>query len=346
MTKQKTFKRRVRERMERTGESYATARAQLTGSDAALPAGLHPHTAALRLALADAGLAVSEELALLTAGGAGAAAMAFRYEAEDFTSFHLSGWNPFQSDIRDAVGRLGLEPDVHETTGAKAAERALRARLAGGRPQIAWVEEYRVIVVLAIEDEHALVYDRAPRPARIGTGELAARRGAVRKDRRRLLAIGDGEADLTGAVRAGLARAAAGADKPPGPGMSLEGIARWADRLHGGRGKEAWARMFPPGKHLDGALRSVRAGIDAYGGGLMRPMQARGLREAAALLDLPGLLEVADRTDALASGWSALAGAAGREPADADALLADLQRRARDLYAEELATRERLAAVL
>jgi hypothetical protein len=337
MTRQKTFKRRVRERMGQTGESYASARAQLTGSDHALPAGLHPHCASLRVALADAGVIVSEELALLMAGGAGAAAMAFRYEAEDFTSFHLSGWNPFQSDIRDAVRRLGLEPDIHETGGARAAERALRERL--GRVQIAWVEEYRVIAVLAIEGDEALVYDLTPR--RIGLDDLAARRSAVRKDRHRLLAIGDGEADVAAAVRAGLERCAAGPEKPPSPGMSLEGIARWADRLHGGRGKDSWARMFPPGKHLTGALQSIREGIDAHGGGLLRPMQARGLREAAALLDAPGLLAVADRTDELASGWTDLADAARRE-----APLDDLQQRARDLYAEEVATRESLAAVL
>jgi Domain of unknown function (DUF4872) len=333
MTKQKTFKRRVRERMEHTGESYATARAQLTGSDRALPPGLHPHTASLRVALADAGIDVSEELTLLMTGGAGAAAMAFRYDAEDFTSFHLSGWNPFQSDIRDAVRRLGLEPDIHEAGGAVTAARALRERLP--RVQVAWVERYDVIAVLAIEGDEALVYDLVPR--RIAVEQLAARRAAVRKDRHRLMAIGDGEPDVAGAVRAGLARCAAGPERPPSPGMSLDGIARWADRLHGGRGKESWARMFPPGKHLDGALRSMRAGIDAYGGGLMRPMQARALREAAALLDIPALLDVADRTDSLAAGWNAL---------PAEPPLDELQRLVFDLYAEELATRESLAAVL
>jgi len=97
--------------------------------------------------------------------------------------------------------------------------------------------------------------------------------------------------------------------------------------------------MFPSGRHLEGALRSMRAGIEAHGGGLMRPMQARGLREAAALLDRPALLEIADRNDSLAAGWSGLA-------ADPDPPLADLQRRVRELYADELATRERLAAVL
>jgi hypothetical protein len=99
--------------------------------------------------------------------------------------------------------------------------------------------------------------------------------------------------------------------------------------------------MFPPGEHLAGALRGIQEGIDAHGGGLMRPMHARGLREAAALLDAPRLLEVADRTDSLAAGWIALAAAARDE-----APLEDLQRRVRDLYAEEVATRESLAAVL
>ena len=384
MTRQKTFKRRVRERMARTGESYATARAQLTGSDAALPAGEHPHCSALRVALAAAGVEVSEPLALLMAGGAGAAAMAFRYEAEDFTSFHLSGWNPFQSDIRDAVRRLGLEPDIHETTGAATAERTLRARLAAGRPQIAWVESaalegadpalrmvegYGAVVVLSLDDDGALIADRSPQPFRVPAARLAAARGRVRRDRHRLMAIGDGDADVAAAVRAGLVRCAAGPEKPPTPGMSLEGIARWADRLHGGRSKESWARMFPPGPHLLGALRSTYAGIERDGSGLMRAMQARGLREAAALLDRPGLVAVAERTEALAAGWTALAHAALpadvpalarlREPGavptgepfplgadDADALLAGLQRRARGLYAAEVATREALAAVL
>ena len=104
MTKQKTFKRRVRERMEKTGESYASARAALIGAE---PAGVHRETSALRFALADAGVEISEPLALIVAGGAGAGCMSFRYEAEDFTHFHLTGWNPFQSDIRAAVERLG-----------------------------------------------------------------------------------------------------------------------------------------------------------------------------------------------------------------------------------------------
>ena len=64
MTRQKTFKRRVRERMERTGESYVSARAALIGEE---PAGAHRETSALQFALADAGIEISEPLLLIIA---------------------------------------------------------------------------------------------------------------------------------------------------------------------------------------------------------------------------------------------------------------------------------------
>ena len=109
--------------------------------------------------------------------------MAFRYEAEDFTHFHLSGWNPFQSDVRAAVDGSASTPDIHETSGAKTAEKALRERLEAS-VQIAWVEDYRVLAVAALDGDTARVYDRtladdpgerarrAPRPrsARTSTG--------------------------------------------------------------------------------------------------------------------------------------------------------------------------------
>ncbi len=137
MTKHKTFKRRVRERMEKTGESYASARAALIGEE---PPGVHRETSALRFALRDAGIEISEPLLLVICGGAGAACMSFRYEAEDFTRFHLPGWNPFQSDVVTAVERLKLTPDIHETGGAKTAQRALED-LVEERVEVAWVED-------------------------------------------------------------------------------------------------------------------------------------------------------------------------------------------------------------
>jgi hypothetical protein len=105
---------------------------------------------------------------------------------------------------------------------------------------------------------------------------------------------------------------------PPSPGMSLDGIRRWADDLDDG-----WPK-FPPGKHRDGALREVRA---ATRDGLLRRLQAQGLREA-------GLDELATRTEELARDWQALP--------DAD----DLASAVRELHAKEVETVEILKALL
>jgi len=312
MTRQKTFKRRVRERMERTGESYVSARVALIGEE---PVGAHRETSALKFALADAGIEISEPLLLIIAGGAGAACMSFRYEAAEFTHFHLSGWNPFQSDVVAAVERLKLTPDIHETGGAKTAEKALRERLES-RVQIAWVEDYSVLAVAAVDDTTAKVYDR--RLTSIPAEELTERRSRIRKQKHRLLAIEPGEPDIDGAVRAGLIACANGAVNPPSPGMSLDGIARWADELDKG-----WPK-FPPGKHRDGALSEIRA---ATRDGLLRHLQAQGLREA-------GLAELAARTEQLAREWQALP--------DAD----DLASAVRALHAKEVETVEIMKALL
>ena len=102
----------------------------------------------------------------------------FRYEAEDFTHFHLSGWNPFQSDVVAAVERLKLTPDIHETGGAKTAEKALRERVEE-RVQIAWVEDYSVLAVAAVDDDTVKVYDRQLHDASPRTNSPSAAGGSA-----------------------------------------------------------------------------------------------------------------------------------------------------------------------
>jgi hypothetical protein len=75
--------------------------------------------------------------------------------------------------------------------------------------------------------------------------------------------------------------------------------------------------------------------IRRSGGGLLRNLQAQGLREAADVLGLPDLLHVAELTADLAREWEALA-------ADHD----DLATRVRTLYAHESAAYETLRALL
>jgi Domain of unknown function (DUF4872) len=70
--------------------------------------------------------------------------------------------------------------------------------------------------------------------------------------------------------------------------------------------------MFPPGRHLWGALRAVYEFVEHWGagGGLMRPMHAEFLREAAVLLGERRLDGLARRYDALGEAWRDLAAAA------------------------------------
>ncbi len=155
MTRQAHLKRRIRERMSKTGERYTTARRYVLHRDTRdgdpSPAGLHPETAALRVVLEASG------------------AFAFHYEEENFSSFYLTGrhqWQDGLTIIRLACDHLGLTVALAETGGAKAAERQLRDLLTRG-PAIVWVDlshlpyravpdfysgGYHVIVVQAVDE--------------------------------------------------------------------------------------------------------------------------------------------------------------------------------------------------
>jgi Domain of unknown function (DUF4872)/Butirosin biosynthesis protein H, N-terminal len=350
MTKQNSLKRLVRARMADTGQSYTTARRIVLGQLAGerfgglvtdgylhLP-GVHPECAALRVLLANSGVVAphtgeppSEALVFGIAGGAGAGAMAFRYEREDVTSFYVTGWNPFQSSVQAACERLGLRPSVSETAGARTAASQLAELLAAGVPAMAWVDlaelgyaalpahysggSYHTVVVYRCEEGGtALLGDRARRPIEVPAERLAAARARIRKQRNRLLTLGSAElvGNFPGAVRAGLRAAADGPASPPTSAMTLEGVRTWAERVHGTGSKDGWPRMFPPGRHLWGALRSTYEFVEhaGSGGGLMRPLHAGFLREAAVLLGDRRLDRLAGRYDALGEAWRELALAA------------------------------------
>ncbi|HEX6675722.1 MAG TPA: DUF4872 domain-containing protein [Actinomycetes bacterium] len=351
MTRQNSLKRLVRARMAATGQSYTTARrfvlsqrsGERFGGVAAdgflhLP-GVHPECAALRVLLANSGVSAphtgeppSEALVFGIAGGPGAGAMAFRYEREDESHFYVTGWNPFQSDVRDACKRLGIHATVSETTGARTAAAQLDELLAEGVPAMAWVDlaelgyaalparfsggAYHTVVVYRSgrDGGSALLGDRARVPVEVPAERLAAARERIRKHRNRLLSLGSAEVqvDVPGAVRAGLRTAAAGPGRPPTSAMTLEGVRAWGERVHGTAAKDSWARTFPPGRHLFGALRSVYEYVEraGSGGGLMRPMFAAFLREAAVLLDDRRLDGLAGRYDELGEAWRELARAA------------------------------------
>ena len=119
------------------------------------------------------------------------------------------------------------------------------------------------------------------------------------------------EIDLANAVRAGLAATVDGLRNPRSRNFGLDAVGDLADRIDGA-GRDSWTRAFPPGRRLWSALRSIHLFVDCHGtgGGLLRPLFARGLRDAAQTAGSERLDAVASQYDQLGQRWSELATAA------------------------------------
>ncbi len=149
MTTQKGFKTLVRARMAKTGERYAAARrALMTDGVSGTPdpsptriAGLNPNSAALARALADAGVVsplngrpLSEAMILGIAGGLGAGYILWEFKARGGAILTLGFTNQWQYPgipgwYGNALGRLGIAAELHETAGAVGAQASLDAAL-------------------------------------------------------------------------------------------------------------------------------------------------------------------------------------------------------------------------
>jgi hypothetical protein len=336
MTNQKHLKSRVRARMARTGESYASARAHVVeggasaGSRAAADFGTHAETAAIRALAESAGIVLSEELALVVGGGIGAGAFVFHYP--DFSSLYLAGRNSFDENarfVRSGLERLGLAVEVSETAGAAAARRNLDNALAHG-PAIAWCDYvaletrglpmemagggYHVVVVRSIDKAAGTARIDDLRPTEtIALERLSLARGRIARDRNRVMSVAGTVAapDLEAAVLGGLRATLDGLRNPRSSNFGLGAFERLADRFTMTGGRDSMAAVFPRGRRLWVALRSIYEYVEVYGtgGGLMRPMFARGLAEAA---DATGkrLTALAEAYTAIGREWSALAAAA------------------------------------
>jgi hypothetical protein len=364
MTTQKHAKARVRARMARTGERYATARSHVmreaSGNAAAAATPTRPSTrqhaagtnagaAALRTLLAAAGAPVSEPVALVLGGGIGLGVFQFHYAAEDVATFFLAGrhrWDDDQAFLSEGLRRAGCEPLVTETTSATRADRQLREALAAGEPVVAWLDfaelgtraypasysggGYHVVVVRDIDDARGVAHidDLADGPLAVPLEDLARARGRIAKDRHRLLRRAPGaRAEVTpAALGAGLQATVDGFASPRTRSFGLQALDDLAARLRG-EGKGSWSTVFARGGQLLDALLAVHDGIELQGsgGGLVRTPFAAGLREAAALgADPAALAEVAATYEALGARWTALA--AQVLPSEVPAL-----RRAREL---------------
>jgi len=350
MTKQKHLKRRVRQRMLKTGESYVSARRnvlrQASPSEPGPSRGPHfpgkiPAATALRALLAHRGVRdphtghpFSEAMVFGMAGGIGAGVFAFRYEKEDFSSFFVAGrhlWADDLSYLQHAAGRFGADTHVHEATGAKKGLLQLQELLQTGGPVIAWVDManlpyrgmpefwsgggYHVIVVYEVDmaQGQASVGDLADSPITVSLEELAVARARIGKQKHRLLGLTGGPApiDLGAAIQDGLRACHAGLTRGRSSNFTLEGFKNWGEQLVA-PGKEGWPAKFPAGRNLWRGLTSILDFTEHYGtgGGLARPLFSDFLQEASQALDRPDLAALAEQYAQLGAAWSALAEAA------------------------------------
>ena len=293
MTRQSTFKKRIRARMQKTGERYATARQVLL--DAArqpLPASApepYPDEAPvltdlgpLRAALTHAGVVdpatgapFSEARLFGLSGGPGFMAFVFQYAGSPpmltFTcrSFSLPG-----PVVERALQHAGIVVDAVQTGSARRAADALAASLEGGRvahvavdqAQLPWMAmdpawrgqwPRHVNVVGQQPDGTYLVQDQALWT--LAADALVSARAGVRKAKHRQLTVSDSSqvADPVAATQAALAFTAQNQRQAPwaqyANNFGLAGLLRLCERMRSHR-KEGWQKVFATGPYAFRAL--------------------------------------------------------------------------------------------
>lgn len=343
MTKRSSFKKLVRERMQKTGESYSTARRQIVatappqGGMTHYP-GINPASTALRIMLATAGVTnpatkqpFSEAMLLGIGGGLGAGVFTFRYEKEDISSFFAAGrhsWHDNQAFMAGCLDRLGVEYRVWESTSAKKGWEQLREALQHG-PVAAWVDMahlpyhgmpghysgggYHLLVVQSLDEERqtAMLSDLMDEPLEVSFEVLEQARMRIRKDRQRLLAITGsiGSPDLGKAVQAGVLACVNGLTTGRMRNFTLAAFEDWARQMHGSKGKQSWSTLFPRGRQLWTAMTWSYDCIEYFfsGGGMLRPFYSEFLEEAAKQLGNKNLKDCAALYRQIGGEWSGLA---------------------------------------
>ena len=355
MTRDRDFKTKVRARMAKTGERYTAARAHLAAPPAAI-AGVHPETTALRRVALAAGVPATEALLLGLGGGLGFGYFVFEYKGHAPTFYLATRCQPqyaYGKGFVDAAAtRLGLVLDYVETTSKAAAAKHLRERVARG-PVIAWVGRDahmgampHVVVVTAIDGDHATLDDLDAAPLRVDLATLAAWRARLPKEKHRLASVaGTREVDRAAAVGDAIAACAAelaGATrhKAMAKSFGLGALTRWADLLEDPRDKKGWPKVFAGAEPFAAALRWGHHWIEeaGTGGGAFRRLYAAFLDEAAAITGARDLRDAAASYRDLADRWTALARtmrAAADAPEDAAAIRADLAARIRAIAERE-----------
>ncbi|GGM98919.1 hypothetical protein GCM10011609_41430 [Lentzea pudingi] len=276
MTEQKSFKRLVRARMERTGESYSTARRHVLKD--ARPVGRMHDSWLLREMLDDEW---SEAMLAGLAGGIGFMYFVFEYEGHTPTMTIVARHHPAPF-IQTALVHAGISHEVTSTSSARKAEQRLRA--ADGPVICLLGKEKHPVGVLGVDGDVVTVHDRGTRVQPLG--EFMEGWGLGKHE---MISIGErrGEPDVAGAVRMTC-------EHLTGPvlgnnfdvNFGFSGMRKLAEQLRD-KGKKGWANRWADDhgfvqKRLHDCLE-----VEYTAPGATRPLYAEFLDEAG----LPGARE-------------------------------------------------------
>ena len=338
MTRQREFKALVRERMAKTGERYAAARAQLLkehrnddGAARLYPGliagyatfggqqnGTAPLTNVLRqanLPWAATGRPFTEAVVNGLCGGPGFLYAVFEYKGwPPLLSIALQSRSMPDAYIAEGLGRLGVNVVRHETTSPAAARKALDAAIEAGRPALCAMG-LKTVAVAGRDGDAFWIDGRAPVPTRLPAIDLAGRRAAYKQAKHRLVTIGgaDTKADAVALLRRALADTATSYVEPAVPksfqvNCGFAGLEKWQRLLTDGKDRKAWPAIFPEGpRACAGLARTYEwiACLVAPGAG--RPLYADFLDEASRVLGEASLGRAADGFREAGQRWSRLA---------------------------------------
>ena len=328
MPREKNFKKLVRARAAKTGESYTAARAHFV-TPPPRPA-IDPDAGALTRALAAAGVVnprggqpFTEALAFGLGGGIGFQYMVFVYEG--WTSIALDGrcntlYFEKRGFIENACARLGVPVRVQQLPTPETAEKRLRQALTAAPEVVLTIDQTRLPGRSGdVPDDPNVPYMPCPvtvaeRGAELAvTGlpggrvtmswpELLEARWAHQKKYGGLFLLGTptDPPELAAEIRAAIARTVECLLEPSrtsyDANFGIPGVRKWARMLTDEKDAKGWPRLCPDDESRRAAMLSVRRGL---GEAASRPLFAAFLAEAAALLD--GAKDSAKLADAAAT---------------------------------------------
>ncbi|GII20863.1 hypothetical protein Pme01_04600 [Planosporangium mesophilum] len=337
---QKNFKRLVRARMAKTGESYTTARSRFVPPPAATPRPLvDPDAGALARALAEVtnpltGEPYSPELLFGLGGGIGFGYFVFAYTG--LTTFSVDGrFNALYFDkkgsVEAACARLGIPVRIQQLSTVESAEKRVRQVLDAAPEALLTVDLTRVPGQDTPDDWPYLPYPvtvSAQGPDLAVTGlpggtrtmawpELLDARWMHAKKYGGLYVFGPpGGVDVRSAVLAAVERTA-GCLLEPGRGtfdsnVGVPGMRKWARLLTDPRDPKGWPKLCADPESLGRALAAVVWGLGRADPSATahRRLYAAFLDQAAALVEKPALAEVATAYRELGARWAELVGLA------------------------------------